>query len=146
MECAFEDGARRQNLIVGYTARSFDPHDRRHLESTSDFVRGLPRFRRAAAGGVVGVWKIGAPPRCPPEFDHKLYRRLAEDEKAAWWQRLAWMQTGVWRSGITGGGCLRGVGRCFLADEFPDLTPPPPRDIRNLGSNKWSARSTIWIC
>jgi anti-sigma factor RsiW len=85
MNCPIED--RHPEILVAYAAGELAAETTRALET---HVAGCAACRPVAAGHIA-VWKAldawDAPP-VSPDFDRRLYRRIDEDARLSWWERL----------------------------------------------------------
>jgi anti-sigma factor RsiW len=74
-------------LIIGYVARTLD------AETDSEFQRhmGTCSNCRDAVAAQQGVWsalEAWHPVPVSPDFDRKLFRRIAEEERGPWWRGI----------------------------------------------------------
>jgi anti-sigma factor RsiW len=85
MNCPIEE--RHPEILVAYVAGELAAETARALER---HVGGCAACRPVVAGQSA-VWKTldawGAPP-VSPDFDRRLYRRIDEDARRPWWERL----------------------------------------------------------
>jgi anti-sigma factor RsiW len=85
MNCPIED--RHPAILVAYAAGELDAETARALER---HLAGCAACRPVATGQTA-VWKAldawEAPP-ISPDFDRRLYRRIDEDMRLSWWERL----------------------------------------------------------
>jgi anti-sigma factor RsiW len=94
MDCPL-GSAEGAELIIGRVARTLD------AEADSEFQRhmGTCSNCREAVAAQEGVWSAldaWHPVPVSPDFDRKLFRRIAEEERGRWWRGLARPQ-GWWR-------------------------------------------------
>ena len=93
-ECPIQDGSAAE-LMVAYGARALDPNTElafeRHMAKCSN-CRELAAAQREL-WHALDYW---TPIPVSPDFDEKLFRRIAEEEQRAWWQRL-WAANWSWR-------------------------------------------------
>jgi anti-sigma factor RsiW len=86
MECPNKKGNDIE-LIVAYAARTLDPANEaefeRHLESCAS-CRELAAAQRAVWAALDEL----TPVPVSTNFDSKLYQRIAEEQRLAWWQRV----------------------------------------------------------
>lgn len=73
------------DVLIEYLGRTLDPvrtsELERHLEECSD------------CRGLVGVWTTldeFTAPEVSPDFDRRLYARIAAEERTPWWSRMSW--------------------------------------------------------
>jgi anti-sigma factor RsiW len=85
MNCPIED--RHPEILVAYVAGELAPETARALER---HLAGCAACRPVAAGQNA-VWNAldawDAPP-VTPDFDRRLYRRIDEEARRPWWERL----------------------------------------------------------
>jgi anti-sigma factor RsiW len=86
MNCPIEMG--NSEMLVAYAAGELDPEANAALERHLD---ACPRCR-LLAGEQAELWKTldawEAPP-VSPDFDRRLYRRIREEVRPSWWERLS---------------------------------------------------------
>ncbi len=87
MGCPIENGDGAE-LIVAYGARTLRP------EKAAEFEQHLASCAkcRELAAAQQAVWTAldtWSPVAVSSNFDERLYRRIAAEERRAWWQRLA---------------------------------------------------------
>jgi anti-sigma factor RsiW len=88
MYCPLRDGEGAE-VIIGYVARTLD------AETDSEFQRHLGACTkcREAVDAQEAVWSAldgWRPVTVSPDFDCKLFRRIAEEERGRWWRGLTW--------------------------------------------------------
>jgi hypothetical protein len=86
MECPLETG-RAAELIVGFHARTLDPHAAAAFERHLKVCPGCNQVSAAqqAVWSALDVWQ---PQPISPDFDQKLIARIAKEEGLRWWQRI----------------------------------------------------------
>ena len=79
------DGA---ELMVAYGARTLDPEKQSELEQ---HLASCAKCRELAAAqrAVWSALDAWPPVAVSPDFDEKLYRRIAVEEQGKWWRRLS---------------------------------------------------------
>jgi anti-sigma factor RsiW len=86
MGCPIE-GDEGEELILAYGARTLAPEQQieleRHLETC-----GSCREKAEAQRAVWSALDAWTPTVVSPNFDERLFRRIASEEQSAWWQRL----------------------------------------------------------
>ena len=74
-------------LVAGYTARTLDSHTEaefaRHLGDCESCRELLAR--QQAIWSALDAWRVS---EISPDFDQRLFQRIAEQEQTAWWRRL----------------------------------------------------------
>ncbi|HYL36262.1 MAG TPA: hypothetical protein VEV17_10155 [Bryobacteraceae bacterium] len=86
MECSLKAGV-ADELVAGYTARTLDS------QTETDFARHLGGCescrellaRQQAVWSALDAWR---PQELSPDFDQRLFQRIAEQEQTVWWRRL----------------------------------------------------------
>lgn len=86
MGCSFKSGVAAE-LVIGYAAGTLDP------ATTADFEAHLESCQscRELAAQQQAVWSSlehWKPLPVSPDFDQKLFRRIAEDPQGVWWRQL----------------------------------------------------------
>jgi len=85
MNCPIQD--RNLEVLVDYAARQLDPETARALERHLADCAAC----RSIAADQTAVWNAldawEAPP-VSPDFDRRLYRRIEQEVRFPWWQRL----------------------------------------------------------
>ncbi len=86
MECPLKSGQAGE-LIVGYRAQTLD------FQVAASFERHLKDCAgcRQLAASQQAVWsalEAWEPQPISPDFDQKLFERIAADERLRWWQRV----------------------------------------------------------
>jgi Putative zinc-finger len=125
MECPLRSG-QSSELIVGYRARNLNPRAaaafEQHLKVCSS-CRQLSDSQEAV-WSALDAWK---PQPISPDFDQKLFQRIAEDERLRWWQRVSpagWS----WRPTISVAAACAALLAAFLSRTPANIpSPPAPR-------------------
>jgi anti-sigma factor RsiW len=95
MYCPLRDGGKEvidgAEIVIGYVAQTLD------AETDSEFRRHLGACTkcREAVAAQEALWSAldaWHPVTVSPDFDHKLFRRIAEEERGRWWRGLTWPQ------------------------------------------------------
>lgn len=85
MNCPIE--SHNPEKLVAYAAGELDRETAREFEQ---HLTGCAPCRSMAAGQAA-VWKAlddWEPPAVSPDFDRRLYRRISEEVRLSWWDRL----------------------------------------------------------
>jgi anti-sigma factor RsiW len=86
MGCSFKSGVAAE-LVIGYAAGTLDPATAADFEA---HLQSCPSCRELAAQQQA-VWSSledWKPIRVSPDFDQKLFRRIADDPQGARWRQL----------------------------------------------------------
>jgi hypothetical protein len=123
MECPLKSG-RAAELIVGYPAQTLDPHTaaafERHLKDCA-ICRELSSAQQAV-WSALDAW---APQPISPDFDRKLFERIAEEERLSWW-RLVRPAGRSWRPTISVAAACAALLAAFLLRTPPSIPAPAP--------------------
>lgn len=85
MQCPRENGSGVES-IVAYTAGLLEASEQIEFERHMAVCEGCRRMavEQKAVWDALDVWK---PAPISPDFNQKLYQRIAEDAKTPWWRR-----------------------------------------------------------
>jgi anti-sigma factor RsiW len=85
--CSLKNGEAAE-LVVGYTARTLDPKTEAEFEQHLEACESCRELfvRQQAVWSALDTWRT---PEVSQDFDQKLFQRIAEQEQASWWRRLA---------------------------------------------------------
>jgi len=118
-ECPIEDGSGAE-LILAYVAGTLDPEREAAFEQ---HMRNCQNCRELAAGQR-DVWSAldhWTPVPVSQDFDEKLFRRIAAEERSTWWQRI-WRANWSWRPALpVAAACA--VLAAFVLLKTPDSAP-----------------------
>jgi hypothetical protein len=120
MECSSRQAAER---IVAYHAGTLDPQAEAafewHLKACA-----ICRQLSAAQQAVWSALDIWQPLPISPDFDQKLFRRIAAEERLRWWQRLSPVRLS-WRPAVSLAVACAALLVAFLL-RTPASVPTPP--------------------
>ena len=120
MYCPLGDGNGAE-VVIGYVARTLG------AEADSEFQRhmGTCSKCREAVAAQEAVWSAldaWGPVPVSPDFDYKLLRRIAEEERGAWWRSLDWPQR-WWRPAMpVAAACAFLAGAFLLQHPAPTIS------------------------
>ena len=126
MRCPVETES--AEILLDYCARSLDAETTAIVEAHIQQCESCRRFRDAQSmvWEALDTWEA-AP--ISPDFDRRLYQRMAQEGRGSWWQRwLAPLRVLTARPAIPAmaAACLLVVGGLLL--EYPKGVPLPARD------------------
>jgi hypothetical protein len=106
-------------MVVSYAAGALEPGAEAALDQHLETCAGCRRMVDAqrAVWAALEAW---TPAAVSPDFDQKLYRRIAAEEQAAWWRRA--LRTWSWRPAMPLGAVCAALIAVFLLQ-----SPTPPR-------------------
>jgi len=120
MYCPLKNGDGAE-VVISYVAGTLD------AETDSEFQRHMgtcPKCRDAVAAqealwSALDAW---GPVPVSPDFDYKLFRRIAEEERGQWWRSLAWPQW-WWRPAMpVAAACALLAGAFLLRHPAPTIS------------------------
>jgi len=123
MECPLTSGQAAE-LIVGYRAQTLDSVAaaafERHLKDCAN-CRQLSASQQAV-WSALEAWE---PQPISPDFDQKLFDRIAADERLRWWRRV---RLPAWSSGpaVSVAAACAALLAAFLLKTAPSMPAPVP--------------------
>jgi anti-sigma factor RsiW len=125
MECPLQSGQAAE-LIVGYPAQTLDSHAAGVLER---HLKDCARCRQLSAAqqavwSALDAWK---PQAISPDFDRKLFERIAEEERLPWWRRVG-PQAWSWLPAISVTAACAALLAAFLLRAPTSIPAPAPAE------------------